>query len=89
MKTLDQVALEGIQLFQIRFPSARVGASLSLNISGDSLALQEVATAGPRGRRFWVKIKHAQGVESMSLEVVDGKVVRNLAAPDGTMAHRH
>lgn len=87
MKTLDQVALEGIQLFQIRYPSQKVGASLTMNISGDSLALREVATAGPRGRRFWVKIKRAQDVESMSMELVDGKIVRNLAAPDGTMRH--
>ena len=85
----DEASHQGIQLFRIRYPSPKVGASLFMDISGESLALQEVPTAGPRGRRFWVKIKHAHGTESMSLELVDGKVVRNLAAPDGTMAQRH
>jgi hypothetical protein len=89
VKSFDQVAREGVQLFQIRYPSPKVGACLFMNISGESLALREIATHGNARRRFWVKIKHANGVESMSMEVVDGRVVRNLAAPDGTMAHRH
>jgi hypothetical protein len=89
VKSLDQVAREGVQLFQIRYPSQKVGASLSMNISGDSLSLREIATSGDAKRRFWVKIRHAAGIESLSMEVVDGHVVRNLAAPDGTMIHRH
>ncbi len=88
MKSFDQVAREGVQLFQIRYPVQKVGASLFMNLSGESLALREIPTNGKAGRRFWVKIKHAAGVESISMEVVDGRVVRNLAAPDGTMAHR-
>ena len=89
MKSLDQVAREGVQLFQIRYPVPRVGASLFMNIAGESLSLREIATNGKAGRRFWIKIKHAKGVESLSMEVVDGRVVRNLAAPDGTMARSH
>jgi hypothetical protein len=89
VKSFDKVAREGVQLFQIRYPVQRIGASLFMNLSGESLALREIATNGNAGRRFWVKIKHANGVESMSMEVVDGRVVRNLAAPDGTMTHRH
>ena len=89
MKSFDQVAREGVQLFQIRYPTQKVGASLFMNISGESLALREIATSGKAERRFWIKIRHAHGVESLSMEVVDGRVVRNLAAPDGTMTHRH
>jgi hypothetical protein len=89
VKSFDQVAREGVQLFQIRYPVQKVGASLFMNLSGESLALREIPTSGGAGRRFWIKIKHANGVESMSMEVVNGRVVRNLAAPDGTMAHRH
>lgn len=89
MKSFDQVAREGVQLFQIRYPVQKVGASLFMNLSGESLALREIPTSGGADRRFWIKIKHANGVESMSMEVVDGRVIRNLAAPDGTMAHRH
>jgi hypothetical protein len=89
VKSFDQVAREGVQLFQIRYPVQKVGASLFMNLSGESLALREIPTSGNAGRRFWIKIKHANGVESMSMEVVNGRVVRNLAAPDGTMAHRH
>jgi len=89
VKSFDQVAHEGVQLFQIRYPSQKVGASLFMNISGESLALREIATNGKAGRRFWIKIRHANGVESLSMEVVDGRVVRNLAAPDGTMTYRH
>jgi hypothetical protein len=89
VKSFDEVAREGVQLFQIRYPVPRVGASLFMNLSGESLALREIAANGTAGRRFWVKIKHANGIESMSMEVVDGRVVRNLAAPDGTMTHRH
>jgi hypothetical protein len=89
VKSFDEVAREGVQLFQIRYPSQRVGATLFMNISGESLAMREIATSGNAERRFWVKIKHANGVESMSMEVVDGRVVRNLAAPDGTMTRRH
>ena len=89
MKSFDQVAHEGVKLFQIRYPSQRVGASLFLNIAGESLALREIAANGKAGRRFWIKIRHANGVESLAMEVVDGRVVRNLAAPDGTMTPRH
>jgi hypothetical protein len=89
VKSLDEVAREGVQFFQIRYPAPRVGASLFMNISGEKLAMREIATNGTAGRRFWVKIKHAHGVESLSMEVVDGRVVRNLAAPDGTMSRRH
>ena len=89
VKSFDQVAREGVQLFQIRYPSQRVGASLFMNISGERLALREIATSGKADRRFWIKIRHANGIESLSMEVVDGRVVRNLAAPDGTMTHRH
>jgi hypothetical protein len=89
VKSFDEVAREGVQLFQIRYPSPRVGASLFMNLSGESLTLKEIATNGNAGRRFWVKIKHAKGIESMSMEVVDGRVVRNLAAPDGTMTRHH
>ncbi len=88
MKSFDQVAREGVQLFQIRYPSKRVGASLLMDISGEKLAMREIATTGKAERRFWIRIRHAQGIESLSMEVVDGRIVRNLAAPDGTMTNR-
>ncbi len=89
MKSFDQVAREGVQLFQIRYPAQTVGASLLMDISGDKLAMREIAATGNAKRRFWIKIRHAKGIESLSMEVVDGRIVRNLAAPDGTMSHSY
>jgi hypothetical protein len=89
VKSLDEVAREGVQFFQIRYPAPRVGASLFMNIRGESLTMREMASNGKTGRRFWIKIRHAKGVESLSMEVVDGRVVRNLAAPDGTMTRNN
>jgi hypothetical protein len=88
VRSFDQVAREGVQLFQIRYPSKRVGASLLMDISGEKLAMREIAATGNAKRRFWVRIRHAAGIESLSMEVIDGRIVRNLAAPDGTMTPR-
>ena len=85
VRSFDQVAREGVQLFQIRYPSKRVGASLLMDISGEKLAMREIAATGQAKRRFWVRIRHAEGIESLSMEVVDGRILRTLAAPDGTM----
>jgi len=84
VKSFDQVAREGVQLFQIRYPSKRVGASLLMNISGEKLAMREIAATGEAKRRFWIRIRHAEGIESMAMEVIDGRILRTLAAPDGT-----
>ena len=90
MKSFDEVAREGVTLFRIRYPSAQLGASMMLKIAGDSVTLREIAKPGPAGRRFWVKIRHAHGVESLSMETNEcGGVVRNLAAPDGTRTNHH
>jgi len=89
VKSFDQVAREGVQLFQIRYPAKRVGASLLMDISGEKLAMREIAATGNAKRRFWIRIRHAQGIESLSMEVIDGRIVRNLAAPDGAMADRN
>jgi hypothetical protein len=88
VKSFDQVAREGVQLFQIRYPSKRVGASLLMDISGEKLAMREIAPAGRAKRRFWIRIRHAEGIESLAMEVIDGRILRTLAAPDGTMLHR-
>jgi len=87
VKSFDQVAREGVQLFQIRYPAKRVGARLLMDISGEKLAMREIAATGKAKRRFWIRIRHADGIESLSMEVVDGRIVRNLAAPDGTRSH--
>ena len=89
MKSFEQVAREGVQLFQIRYPAQQVGASLLMNISGEKLAMREIAASGKAKRRFWIKIRHSEGIESLSMEVVDGRIVRNLAAPDGTRSRRN
>lgn len=88
VKSFDQVAREGVQLFQIRYPSKRVGARLLMDVSGEKLAMQEIPPSGQAKRRFWIRIRHAEGIESLSMEVVDGRILRTLAAPDGTMAAR-
>lgn len=88
MKSFDQVAREGVQLFQIRYPAKRVGARLLMDVSGEKLAMQEIPPSGQAKRRFWIRIRHAEGIESLSMEVVDGRILRTLAAPDGTMAPR-
>ena len=85
VKSFDQVAREGVQLFQIRYPAKRVGASLLMNISGEKLAMREIASTGEAKRRFWIRIRHAEGIESLSMEVIDGRILRTLAAPDGVM----
>jgi hypothetical protein len=89
MKTFEDMAREGISLFRIRYPSPQLGASMAMRIAGDSVLLQEIAKPGPSGRRFWVKIKHDRGIESMSMEITDAGVIRNLAAPDGAMLRHH
>jgi hypothetical protein len=87
VKSFDQVAREGVQLFQIRYPAKRVGASLLMNISGEKLAMREIAATGEAKRRFWIRIRHAEGIESLAMEVIDGRILRTLAAPDGAMMH--
>jgi hypothetical protein len=89
MTTFEDMARQGISLFRIRYPAPKLGASMAMKIAGDSVLLREIAKLGPSGRRFWVTIQHERGTESMSMEMTDAGVVRNLAAPDGAMLRRH
>jgi hypothetical protein len=89
MKTFEEIAREAIKLFRIRYGAPHLGAALPFQISGDNVIVQETAHGERPGRRFWVKIRHADGIESISMDLVDGAVVRNLAAPDGTMIKHH
>lgn len=88
MHTFDEIAAEAITLFRIRYPASTAKAALAMSIAGRDVSVSELLPAGMARRRFWVKIAHEARVESIQMELVGGRLVRNLAAPDGAMA-RH
>lgn len=89
MNTPVETATEAIKLFRIRFPTVSAEASLSMNLGGRHVSVREIVPAGGGHRKFWVKIAKDRHVESIQMELVEGRLVQNLAAPDGAMAHRH
>jgi hypothetical protein len=89
MSTFTDTATRAINFFRIRYPAASSDASLTMDLAGRQVSVQEMAAGGRMHRRFWVKVAQGAHVESIQMELLDGRLVRNLAAPDGAMAHRN
>jgi hypothetical protein len=89
MSTLVETATDAINLFRIRFPAVSAEAKLIMDLAGRKVSVQEIVPAGGGHRRFWVKIAQDRDIESIQMELVEGRLVQNLAAPDGKMAHLH
>ncbi len=88
MNTFTDTATRAINYFRIRYPAPSGEASLNMDLAGRRVSIQELAAGGHAHRRFWVKVAQGAHVESIQMELQNGRLMRNLAAPDGTMAHR-
>jgi len=88
MSSFTDTAGQAVQFFRIRYPLPSGEASLDMDLSGHHVSIQELTAAGRAHRRFWVKVTQGSHVESIQMELRDGRLQRNLAAPDGTMMER-
>jgi hypothetical protein len=89
MNSFTDTATRAINFFRIRYPVASGEASLNMDLAGRRVSIQEMAAGGRAHRRFWVKVTQGAHIESIQMELLNGRLVRNLAAPDGTMAQRY
>ena len=89
MNSFTETATRAVSLFRIRYPTVSGEAMLTMDLAGAHVSIQEMASGGRAHRRFWVKVAQGSHIESIQMELLNGRLVRNLAAPDGTMAHRN
>jgi hypothetical protein len=87
MSSFTDTASQAVQLFRIRYPVPS-GAALSMDLEGHHVAIRELTAGGSTYRRFWVKVTQGAHVESIQMELRNGRLQRNCAAPDGAMMVR-
>jgi hypothetical protein len=87
MSSFTDTASQAVHLFRIRYPVPS-GAVLTMDLEGHRVSIRELTAGGRTHRRFWVKVTQGAHIESIQMELRDGRLQRNCAAPDGTMMAR-